>query len=173
MKWMKKNSVISKPIQLPESNGEAALWQKENYSWWQSNPMRYDWNTVIAHKEFSKEFYGEIDKRFFQNAKEYLNPRSKFPFSEFLGNLNELKKKDVLEIGVGNGSHAQLLASRARSFVGIDLTDYAVKSTSERFRCFNLPGKVLKMDAEKLEFPDSSFDFIWSWGVIHHSSSTK
>ena len=29
------------------------------------------------------------------------------------------------------------------------------------------------MDAEKLSFPDASFDFVWSWGVIHHSSDTK
>ena len=28
------------------------------------------------------------------------------------------------------------------------------------------------MDAEHLDFPDASFDFIWSWGVIHHSSNT-
>ena len=29
------------------------------------------------------------------------------------------------------------------------------------------------MDAEKLAFPDGSFDFVWSWGVIHHSSNTE
>ena len=29
------------------------------------------------------------------------------------------------------------------------------------------------MDAEQLEFPDSSFDLIWTWGVIHHSSNTR
>jgi ubiquinone/menaquinone biosynthesis C-methylase UbiE len=28
------------------------------------------------------------------------------------------------------------------------------------------------MDAEHLAFPDASFDFVWSWGVIHHSSNT-
>jgi SAM-dependent methyltransferase len=29
------------------------------------------------------------------------------------------------------------------------------------------------MDAEHLDFPDGSFDFIWSWGVIHHSADTN
>src|SRR5262249_27204984 len=26
-------------------------------------------------------------------------------------------------------------------------------------------------DAEQIPFRDASFDFVWSWGVIHHSSS--
>jgi SAM-dependent methyltransferase len=29
------------------------------------------------------------------------------------------------------------------------------------------------MDAEQMSFPDGSFDFIWSWGVIHHSADTR
>jgi len=66
-----------------------------------------------------------------------------------------------------------LLAGHARSFTGIDLTEYAVKSTTERMRCFGLSANILRMDAEQLQFPDNSFDFIWSWGVIHHSSNTR
>jgi ubiquinone/menaquinone biosynthesis C-methylase UbiE len=30
----------------------------------------------------------------------------------------------------------------------------------------------MEADAEQLPFPSASFDFIWSWGVIHHSSRT-
>lgn len=29
------------------------------------------------------------------------------------------------------------------------------------------------MDAEKMEFDDNSFDFIWTWGVIDHSANTE
>jgi ubiquinone/menaquinone biosynthesis C-methylase UbiE len=29
------------------------------------------------------------------------------------------------------------------------------------------------MDAEKMEFEDNEFDFVWSWGVIHHSAHTE
>ncbi|MEK7506071.1 MAG: class I SAM-dependent methyltransferase [Patescibacteria group bacterium] len=159
------------PTKLPRSKEEAGEWQSANYSWWEGHPMRYDWEDKLGVPEFSREFYERIDGRFFGNAAEYLK-RAKTPFDELV-HFNELNDKDVLEIGVGNGSHAALLARHARSFTGIDLTDYAVKSTQKRFEVFGIKGTIKKMDAERLEFPDANFDFVWSWGVIHHSSSTE
>jgi SAM-dependent methyltransferase len=79
----------------------------------------------------------------------------------------------VLEVGVGNGSCASLLTKHAGSFSGIDITEYAVKSTSERMRCLGLKGEILQMDAERMKFSDNTFDFVWSWGVIHHTSDTR
>ena len=34
--------------------------------------------------KFSKEFYEEIDKRFFNNTKKYLRDKSDLPFSELI-----------------------------------------------------------------------------------------
>ena len=169
-----KNNIpegFTRPTSLPRSEEESAFWQKANLSWWEDNPMRYDWKEKIGFAEFTEQFYKEIDKRFFCNAEEYLPSRKK-PFDSLI-DFEFLPKMDVLEIGVGNGSHAQLLANSANSFTGIDITDYAVKSVKKRFEIFNLPGQIIKMDAEVLEFKDNSFDFVWSWGVIHHSSNTK
>jgi ubiquinone/menaquinone biosynthesis C-methylase UbiE len=133
--------------------------------------MRYDWNEALEYPEFSKEFYAEVDRRFFENARAFL-PWSVVPFDSLI-DFDSLPGKDVLEIGVGNGSHAQLLASHAGSFIGIDITDYAVKSTAGRMRCSGLQGRVCQMDAEQMAFGDATFDFIWSWGVIHHSANTR
>ena len=99
-------------------------------------------------------------------------PWRNVPFDEIIP-FKDLHDKDVLEIGVGSGTHAQLLAARCKSFTGIDLTSHATEMTSQRFKLFNIPGKVLQMDAEQMSFSDSSFDFIWSWGVIHHSADTS
>lgn len=159
------------PTSEPKNPEELAEWQKANQNWWQNHPMRYDWRDQIAAREFSTEFYDEIDRRFFRAAKEYM-PWFKIPFDPLI-DFSSLASQDVLEIGIGNGSHAQLLAEHARSFTGIDLTEYAVKSVRERMRLKGLKANICQMEAESLQFPDSKFDFIWSWGVIHHSSDPQ
>ncbi|MBT40017.1 MAG: hypothetical protein CL938_15895 [Deltaproteobacteria bacterium] len=159
------------PTDLPTDDTQHDRWQKANRSWWQSHPMRYDWLDDVGAEEFSREFYVEIDRRFFESVRAYM-PWRRTPFDPLI-DFEALAEQDVLEIGVGNGSHAQLLASHARSFTGIDLTDYAIESTSRRMECFGIDATVKQMDAEHLEFPDDSFDFVWSWGVIHHSADTS
>lgn len=162
---------FEKPTELPENNEQGIEWQQKNKSWWESHPMRYDWNDEVGYKEYSKEFFNEIDTRFFQNSNDFL-PFKKIPFDPLI-DFENLKTKDVLEIGVGNGSHASLLAQHSKSFIGIDLTEYAVNSSTTRFKEFGLNGQIKRMDAEKMEFENESFDFVWSWGVIHHSSNTR
>jgi len=154
---------FTSPIALPADAEQQRRWQDSNRLWWESHPMRYDWKKAVGCEEFSREFFEEIDKRM---------PWRIWPFYSLI-DIAALKNKDVLEIGVGNGSHAQLLAAAARSFTGIDITEYGVRSTSERMKVFGLPGKILRMDAESMGFRDHSFDFIWTWGVIHHSANTR
>ncbi len=164
-------SDFSKPTELPSDEQQRDRWQEANRSWWQSNPMRYDWFGDHEVEEFSREFYEQVDKRFFDATRHFM-PWKKIPFDPLV-DFEALADQDVLEIGVGNGSHAQLFSSHAKSFNGIDLTDYAVESTTRRLECFGIDAKIQQMDAENLEFPDESFDLVWSWGVIHHSADTR
>lgn len=159
------------PEKLPGSAEEAEQWQRANRAFWESNPMRYDWKESIPHEVGTREFYEEIDRRFFNNVEPYM-PWAKVPFDNLMP-FDRLGDKKVLEIGVGMGSHAGLLSARVGSYTGIDLTDYAVGVTSNRMQVFERHATIRQMDAEKLDFPDATFDFIWSWGVIHHSSNTR
>jgi SAM-dependent methyltransferase len=157
------------PTALPNEQKQTE-WQQSNRAWWESNPMRYDWNEQIQLPEFSREFYQEIDKRFFYDSSRYMPPKKR-PFDEIVP-FDQLPQWDVLEIGVGSGSHGQLMAPHCKSYTGIDLTEYAAANTRRRFEVFSLKGDIRQMDAEQMQFADNSFDFIWTWGVIHHSANT-
>ncbi|MDG2272020.1 MAG: class I SAM-dependent methyltransferase, partial [Halioglobus sp.] len=54
-----------------------------------------------------------------------------------------------------------------------DIAPMSVNVTQRRIGLKGLSARVIEADAEELPFPDDSFDFIWSWGVIHHSPDTK
>ncbi|MCB2263671.1 MAG: class I SAM-dependent methyltransferase [Candidatus Thiosymbion ectosymbiont of Robbea hypermnestra] len=161
---------LQNPVQLPSSEEQSRRWQKENREWWETNPMRYDWKQEIPYAPGTREFYQEIDNRFFSASKSFLPWRDK-PFDTLIP-FNELADRHCLEIGPGCGSHAQLIAQAARSYTAIDLTDFAVNTTSKRLETFGLDAEVKRMDAERMAFPDDTFDFIWTWGVIHHSANT-
>ena len=75
--------------------------------------MRYDWKDGVEYAEGSKQFFEEIDRRFFGNVKPFM-PWQRVPFDNLIP-FEELKHHTVLEIGVGLGSHASLLAANALS----------------------------------------------------------
>lgn len=158
--------------QLPQSEEQRKLWLNANKQWWEAQPMRYDFSEALnTPNEFSREFYQEIDQRFFE-ASRFFYPWVNKPFEKIVDFPN-LKDKKVLEIGVGNGSHAMLLAKSCKEFYGIDLTEYASKSTKKRMEVFGISNaNIQQMNAEKLNFEDNSFDLVWSWGVIHHTADT-
>ena len=158
------------PTAVPAGPDQTAEWQAANRDWWASHPMSYEWGQEHGSEVGSREYFEAIDRTFFDSARTYLGGTAP-PFAGLIP-YDALASMDVLEIGVGAGSHASLLAKHARSFTGIDLTDEAVALTQRRFDVFDLAGSIRQMDAEKMDFRDGSFDFIWSWGVIHHSANT-
>lgn len=142
--------------------------QARNWEWWEQNPMTYDWEHTLRLAPGSREWFDEVDRRFLSSAY-FARDGSRRPFGRFLY-PELLAGKDVLEVGCGMGTHAALLARAGARLTAIDLTERAVQSTRRRFELFGLSGQIERADAEKLPFPDASFDFVWSWGVIHHSS---
>src|ERR1051326_1758597 len=68
------------PIAQPQIEEDRNDWQTRNRTWWESNPMRYDWGNKIPAKEFTREVYEEIDRRHFADAAHYSPPWQKLSF---------------------------------------------------------------------------------------------
>jgi len=89
-------------------------------------------------------------------------------FAKFDGSAG----KKVLEIGVGLGADHQKFAESGAVLHGIDLTNRSISHTQKRFAMLDLKSDLKVGDAEALNFPDSTFDEVYSWGVLHHSPRT-
>ena len=82
------------------------------------------------------------------------------------------KNLRVLEVGCGLGTDGAQFAEAGADYTGIDLTQAAVDLAKRRFELFDLPGTFRVADAEGLDFPDNTFDLVYSHGVLHHTPDT-
>jgi ubiquinone/menaquinone biosynthesis C-methylase UbiE len=144
--------------------------QDQVRDWWERNPMSYDVDDPIPHDPGTAEFFRELDSRVFDDRVLRLTrgPDGR-PFSRFV-DFAGLAGKDVLEVGCGSGFAAQLFAEAGARTTAVDLTSWAVETTRRRLAAFGLDADVLQADGQELPFADGSFDLVFSWGVIHHSS---
>jgi ubiquinone/menaquinone biosynthesis C-methylase UbiE len=145
--------------------------QQQVREWWNRNPMSYDVDDPIPYEPGSREFFREIDRRIFHPRYMRLTagPSGK-PFSLFV-DFDALDGRDVLEVGCGSGIAVQLFAEAGADVTAVDLTPWAVDTTRARLEAFGLGADVFEADAERLPFGDASFDLVFSWGVIHHTSN--
>lgn len=81
--------------------------------------------------------------------------------------------KKVLEIGLGTGSDFIRWVRAGADTYGRDITDTSVGLVRERLALENRQANVAVGDAENLEFPDNTFDLVYSWGVLHHTPNTR
>lgn len=149
-------------------------------NWWAENPMTYgldhgttvycDDKTTVALDFGSKEFYEMADRQFFiwnEPLHNETGPFGKiFPYERYKG-------CNVLEIGCGLGCMAMLWAQRGAQVTAVDLNPVSVEQTRKRFGLLNLSGCIQPEDANNLSFKDESFDYVYSWGVLHHSPNIE
>jgi len=79
-----------------------------------------------------------------------------------------IKGRSTLEIGFGTGWLLNEMVRAGADVHGIDLSKTHFGLCSERFRDKNVTLQVAS--AEKIPYPDETFDFVAAWGVIHHAS---
>ncbi len=137
--------------------------QERNRLWWETLPMTY--------RSWEESDRGVKDPQGFSRLEsDYLdgNPWLKEHF-----NFGAFKGQKTLEIGCGAGAASCLFARGGADHTAVDLTEQAIKITTENAAAQHLNMRLTRMDAEKLEFPDNTFDHVFAWGVLHHSQDTS
>jgi ubiquinone/menaquinone biosynthesis C-methylase UbiE len=78
----------------------------------------------------------------------------------------------VLEVGVGMGSdYLEWLKAGAQA-TGVDLSSGSLEQARRRCELAGYQPDLQQADAEHLPFPASTFDVVYSYGVMHHSPDT-
>ena len=148
--------------------------------WWADAPMTYGdrhGGTQFVRPDGTVEVVEIGSRRFFELADErFLSWNVPLhsevgPFAAIFP-YTRMQGRRVLEIGCGMGCMAMNWAKHGAEVTAIDLNPVSVAQTRRRFELFGLQGDIRQVDAEVLPFADNSFDYIYSWGVLHHTPGT-
>jgi SAM-dependent methyltransferase len=91
------------------------------------------------------------------------------PFIADYADFASTRGQKVLEIGVGAGSDFIRFVRAGADATGVDLTAHAIALVRRRLELEGITADLRQADAERLPFPDASFDVVYSWGVLHHT----
>lgn len=128
-------------------------------AFWQAHPCG---SKFAAAEPGTKEFFDLIEAHRYE--KEWHIPEA--------ANFAATAGKRVLEIGCGLGTDGVQFAKAGADYTGVDLTQAAVDLARRNFESRGLSGTFQTADAENLDFPDNSFDLVYSHGVLHHTPGT-
>jgi len=84
--------------------------------------------------------------------------------------LGSLEGKRLLEYGCGNGKNILQFVQKGAHYTGIDISNRRILEANKIIRSNSLEGKAeaLRMNAERLDFADNSFDVVYGEAIIHH-----
>ncbi len=83
----------------------------------------------------------------------------------------DFRGKRVIELGCGTGEYALWYATNgAASVTGVDLSEGSLALAEQKRAQAGITNATFRrMDVLNLEFPDDSFDYAYSVGVLHHT----
>ncbi|TDJ52220.1 MAG: class I SAM-dependent methyltransferase [Nitrospina sp.] len=127
---------------------------------WSESPC----GSNYSEKEFmTREYFDEIERhRYFTH-----------PWIVDTINSFNLRGKKVLEIGCGMGTDHLAMARKGGIMHAIDLIPRNLEVTQKRFKIHRYKTRVTIGDAEFLPYASNTMDFIYSFGVLHHSPDTE
>ena len=134
---------------------------------------------IIATNIRQKEFYNTKKKNFATKIWSSLREKTLKKIRKNIGILDQsydlhkvwfgnLSNKKVLDLGCFEGNSLSLmLAENAKEYIGIDLSDVAIKKLNKKLE--HIPtAKALAIDFLTNDFAEKDFDLIYAYGVLHH-----
>ncbi len=120
----------------------------------------FEWNT---HGKTQLDS-ANIDNDMRNESRNSFQARVDFPLDQFQGKL-------VLDVGCGSGRFMEIVADNGAEIIGLDLSrsvDAAFKNLGTRANVH-----LIQADIFKLPFIDETFDFVYSFGVLHHTPDCR
>ena len=105
------------------------------------------------------------DENFIANGTRLVETYTQLPASWFKG-------KTLLDAGCGNGRWAYVFSLLGAKVTAVDQSDHGLENV--RRLCGEFPG--FRAQAADLLVPlpfQETFDFVWSFGVLHHTGNTR
>lgn len=126
------------------------------------------WDTHLNLTQFIRTDAPVGSDEFYHQLREQL---TRYPYK--LPLLQEFAKgcsgQRLLEIGCGLGLELAELGRLGFVVTGIDLAPNAVKICNDYLNKQGVEGEALVQNAERLDFPDDTFDAAYSSGVLQHT----
>lgn len=83
--------------------------------------------------------------------------------------FEDMKDKDVLEVGLGYGTVSQRLAEAGARYRGLDIAPGPVAMVNHRLKQAGLDGQGQQGSILQAPFADESFDYVVAIGCLHHT----
>lgn len=96
-----------------------------------------------------------------------------YPYLKHYLDLRNMSDKKVLEIGLGYGTIAQILAASSADYTGLDIALGPVNMANHRIRQNQLKGKAVLGSILEPEFSENEFDSIIAIGCLHHTGDLQ
>jgi len=118
---------------------------------------------ITQHPVGSRCFFDDLDQYHFEKLHYLLR----------LVDFDGYRGRSVLDVGCGAGVDLARFARGGAEVTGIDLAASAVDLARTNFAQQGLPGRFEVADAERLPFPDNTFDLVYGHGVVQYTPSPQ
>lgn len=134
-----------------------------------STDVRRYWDAHIHDLEISRHepgsagFFADLDHYHFEKLHHLLR----------LVDFNAWRSRVVLDVGCGAGVEVVRFARGGARVFGVDLSEQAVRLTSQNLGHQQVAAGLTVADGEALPFPDAMFDFVFAHGVVQYAADDR